>query len=68
MDRDVTPAANQPEQADQERQRDAINREKGREMDSPTTVQEQVDQLDEGTDEHRRRDPLGATEERRRED
>lgn len=63
-----TPAADQPEQAAQEDQRESINREKGSVMDTPTTVQEQVEQLDEGTDEHRRRDPLGAAEEQRREE
>lgn len=63
-----TPAANQPEQVDQERDRSAVNREKGREMDPPRTVQEQVDQLEKGTDGHRRRDPLGGAAEQSREE
>lgn len=61
MERD-TAARNQPEQADVEAQRESINREKGRGMDTPTSVQEQVEQLDEGTEDHRRRDPLGGAE------
>ena len=65
---ETTPASDQPEQADVQEQRESINREKGREMDTPTSVQEQVDQLDEGTEEHRRRDPLGGAEEQSRED
>jgi hypothetical protein len=55
-----TPASSQPEQADVQDQRESINREKGRELDTPTSVQEQVDQLDDGTDDHARRDPLGG--------
>lgn len=60
-----TPASSQPEQDDVQDQRESVNREKGREMETPTSVQEQVDQLDEGTDDHGRRDPLaGAAEQR----
>ena len=57
-------ATNQ-EQAEQAEARDAINREKGRGMAPPKTVEEQVDQLDPGTEEHRRRDPLGGAEQQR---
>lgn len=49
-------------------QRESINREKGRDMETPTTVQEQVEQIDEGAEEHRRRDPLGGAEQQRREE
>ena len=48
---------------------DAINREKGRKMDAPRNVAEQVDQLadDDGSG-HRRRDPVAGAAEQRRDD
>lgn len=63
-----TPAASEPDQALVEEQRESINREKGRGIEPPTSVQEQVDQLDPGTSEHDRRDPLAAAEAQRVED
>ncbi|MCW2962575.1 MAG: hypothetical protein JWM90_2962 [Thermoleophilia bacterium] len=55
-------------QETQGRARAAINREKGREVDTPTTIEEQVQQLDDSGEEgHRRRDPLNGARQQMRE-
>lgn len=49
-----------PEQADVHDQREHINLEKGRGISTARDVSEQVDQLAEGPDGQRLRDPLGG--------
>lgn len=57
---DEQDAINEAHQEQLKERRTRVDAETSGSMHPPRTVQEQVDQLDEGTDEHRRRDPLGG--------
>lgn len=57
---DEQDAINEAHQEPLKDRRTRVDAETSSPMHPPRTVQEQVDQLDEGTDEHRRRDPLGG--------
>lgn len=56
-----------PEQQQLAERRERIDNETSSEMHPPRTVAEQVEQLDPGTGEHRRRDPLRGAEMQRQE-
>lgn len=53
-------AINEAHQEPQKEHRTRVDAETRGSMHPPRTVEEQVEQLDEGTEEHRRRDPLGG--------
>ena len=57
-----------PEQQQLAERRERVDNETSSDMHPPRTVAEQVEQLDPGTEEHRRRDPLKAAEIQRDED
>lgn len=59
---DEQDAINEAHQEPLKERRTRVDAETSSPMHPPRTVQEQVDQLDEGTAEHRRRDPLGGAE------
>ena len=58
---------NEQHQAQVGEHRERIDKETSGDVHPPRTVGEQVDELDPGTEEHRRRDPLGAAQSQREE-